>query len=195
MSLPGLIAQPILTGIVTNPLDVFFNIFNTNPYFIGLMMVVLNLGGKFLSLEITKGQEYIFQLPLFRKFIIFVVLFISTRNLWVALTLSLIIVFLMNHLLNECSPLYLFKTEETLKQCKERETQNKGSPVNGMTSEESDILQRLSDKQRKISMVAAPPAQSTITTSPTTSFPSVITTKDIQHVYGTNINLFKNSLY
>ena len=39
---------------VVNPLDVLMTSINTNPYFIGIMMLLLNLGGRFLSLEISK---------------------------------------------------------------------------------------------------------------------------------------------
>ena len=42
---------------VVNPLDVLMTSINTNPYFIGLMMLLLNLGGRFLALEISKDQE------------------------------------------------------------------------------------------------------------------------------------------
>ena len=192
MSLPGLIAQPILTAI-SNPMDIFFNVFNTNPYFIGLMMVVLNIGGKFLSLEITKGQEHFFQLPMFRKFIFFVILFISTRNIWVALTLSIIIVFVINYLLNECSSLYLFKTDTTQKHCSDKENpDNKNIQPPGLTPEESDILQKLSEKRRKLDLVVVPP---TIDKSlPTIISNPDITSKYIKNVYRTNIDLFKNNL-
>jgi hypothetical protein len=41
---------------LTNPLDVLMASVNSNPYFIGLMMLLLNLGGRFLALEISKEQ-------------------------------------------------------------------------------------------------------------------------------------------
>jgi hypothetical protein len=63
MSIPATLSAPIgLQAIaVLNPLDGFLQVFNNNPYFIGLMMIILNLGGRFISLEVTKQQEQFLQ--------------------------------------------------------------------------------------------------------------------------------------
>ena len=61
MSLPGLPPQALATVMSVSPLDGFLQIFNSNPYFIGLMMLMLNLGGRFISLEVTKKQEQFLQ--------------------------------------------------------------------------------------------------------------------------------------
>ena len=59
MSLPPapLPAMLAATSIAINPLEHAFMAINTNPYFIGLMMLLLNLGGRFLGMEISKEQE------------------------------------------------------------------------------------------------------------------------------------------
>ena len=59
MSLPGLIAQPVMQAGMPplGPIEAALAMFSANPYFIGLMMLILNLGGRFLALEITKEQE------------------------------------------------------------------------------------------------------------------------------------------
>ena len=55
MSLPAALSGPALSVMASiSPLDSFLQIFNTNPYFIGLMLLILNLGGRFISLEVTK---------------------------------------------------------------------------------------------------------------------------------------------
>ena len=85
MSLPAALTSQALTAITAiSPLENFLQIFNTNPYFIGLMMLILNLGGRFISLEVTKKQEQFLQLPWVRRVLIFTVLFVATRNIWVA---------------------------------------------------------------------------------------------------------------
>ena len=51
MSLPAALAGQQLSGMVAlSPIDGLLQIFNNNPYFIGLMMLILNLGGRFISL-------------------------------------------------------------------------------------------------------------------------------------------------
>ncbi len=90
------------------PLDSLLGAFNTNPYFIGLMMLILNLGGRFLAMEITKGQEYFLSHPIVRRTLIFVVLFIATRNIVIAFWLWLAIIVLLGYLFNENSALCVF---------------------------------------------------------------------------------------
>jgi len=60
------------------------NLLNSNPYLIAVFYLFLNLGGRYLSLELTKRQEWVLSQPLLRPFILFTVMFISTRNIAVA---------------------------------------------------------------------------------------------------------------
>ncbi len=99
---PG-IAAAAAAAVKLGPVDALLATFNTNPYFIGLMMLLLNLGGRFLAMEVTKGQEAFFSHPFMRRALIFVVLFIATRNLVTAFWLWLVIVLSLGYLFNENS--------------------------------------------------------------------------------------------
>jgi hypothetical protein len=90
------------------PVDSLLAAFNTNPYFIGLMMLLLNLGGRFMALEVTKGQEQFLSQPFVRRGLIFVVLFIATRNVVIAFWLWLAIIMSLGYLFNENSSLCVF---------------------------------------------------------------------------------------
>lgn len=90
------------------PVDTLLAGFNTNPYFIGLMMLILNLGGRFLAMEITKGQEQFLSHPFVRRGLIFVVLFIATRNIVTAFWLWLAIIISLGYLFNENSAFCVF---------------------------------------------------------------------------------------
>ena len=72
------------TAIVVDPLSSTLAVLNSNPYLIGVFYLFLNLGGRFLSLELTKRQEWFLSQAYVRPFILFSVMFISTRNLAVA---------------------------------------------------------------------------------------------------------------
>lgn len=79
--------QPISAGFVPPPLDPITSLVlsvNSNSYLIGILYLFLNLGGRFLSLELTKQQEAFLSKPYMRPFILFSVLFIATRNIAVA---------------------------------------------------------------------------------------------------------------
>jgi hypothetical protein len=152
MSLPAALSGQAITSMIPiNPLDNFLQIFNTNPYFIGLMMLILNLGGRFISLEVTKKQEQFLQLPWVRRVLIFTVLFVATRNIWVAFWATVTVVLFLGYLFNENSALCIFgqggvgnsKCGEALK------------PGEEMTPEEKEILQRLSAKAQRYQVAAS----------------------------------------
>ena len=77
---------------------------NTNPYLIGMLMLLLNLGGRFLALELTKKQEAFLQAAWVRPAIFFTVIFIATRNLVAAFWVTLLFFFIIWVAANENSP-------------------------------------------------------------------------------------------
>ena len=128
---------------VMNPLDVLMSSINTNPYFIGLMMLLLNLGGRFLALEISKDQEKFLSQPFVRRFFLIAVLFVATRNIVIALALGLVVILLLGYLFNENSDLCLWKSCAAPKPKAEVQ-----EGFIGLTPEEAMILKRLQDKQQ-----------------------------------------------
>ena len=80
---------------------------SSNPYLIGVFYMFLNLGGRFLSLELTKRQEWFLGQPYVRPFILFAVLFIATRNLAVAFYTTIGILSVLWVFANENSSLCL----------------------------------------------------------------------------------------
>jgi hypothetical protein len=146
MSLPAALSGQALSAMVPiSPLDSLLQIFNTNPYFIGLMMLILNLGGRFISLEVTKKQEQFLQLPWVRRVLIFTVLFVATRNIWVAFWATVTVVLFLGYLFNENSALCIFgQSGADGSKCAEGP-----KPGDEMTPEEKEILQRLSSKAQR----------------------------------------------
>lgn len=124
------------------PLEGILTSFNTNPYFIGLMMLFMNLGGRFLAMEVTKGQEKFFQDPWVRRLLIFIVIFIATRNLFVAFWLGLAVILVMSILLNETSSFYIGGP------IGKKVDENPGAQT--LTPEEADIYRKLTDKLAKV---------------------------------------------
>ena len=143
MSLPAAMSGPALGAMMPmSPVDALLQIFNTNPYFIGIMMLILNLGGRFISLEVTKKQEQFLQLPWVRRALIFTVLFVATRNIWVAFWTTVVVVLVLGYLFNENSALCIFgQGGKDGSKCADGP-----KPGEEMTPEEKEILQRLSSK-------------------------------------------------
>lgn len=105
---PAIPGAALAVAAHIGPVDSLLAAFNTNPYFIGLMMLLLNLGGRFMALEVTKGQEQFLSQPFVRRGLIFVVLFIATRNVVIAFWLWLAIILSLGYLFNENSSLCVF---------------------------------------------------------------------------------------
>jgi len=131
-----------VVAATTNPLDILMASLNSNPYFIGLMMLLLNLGGRFLSLEISKDQEKILSMPMVRRFFLFAVLFVATRNVLIAAGLAIIVILCIGYLFNENSDLCLWNS------CiAEPIAGTKQESFVGLSAEEAMIYKRLQDKQ------------------------------------------------
>ena len=138
MALPP---PPPLVLSASNPVEAFISSFNTNSYFIGLMMIILNLGGRHLATGLTPEQDKMFQNLWFRRFLLFVVVFIATRNIFAAFWLSIAIIVILGYLTNEMSSLYLFGDPVPVPVAPT-------APV-GLSPEETEIYKRLHDRATK----------------------------------------------
>jgi hypothetical protein len=149
------------------PLEGLLQTVNTSPYFIGLMMLTMNLGARFLSLEITKGQEQFLSHPLVRRFLIFVIFFMATRNVWVAFWMSIIMILIIGYLFNENSSLCLFRGGLPGSSCSIAQAEgfvasstqpSASAPATqqqqGLSPEENNILQMLLAKQSRLTASA-----------------------------------------
>ena len=125
-----------------NPIDAAISGINTNTYFIGLSMLILNLGGRHLAMSLTPEQDKFFQNPWIRRAMLFVVIFVATRNVFTALWMSIGIILAMGYLFNEHSDLYIFGNPTPLPP--------PPAPVKGLTPEENDIYRRLHEKTKAV---------------------------------------------
>jgi hypothetical protein len=154
MSIPASMgaASALGTMAALSPIDSILHIFNSNPYFIGITMLLMNLGGRFLTLEVSKKQEQFLQHPWVRRSLIFIVIFIGTRSIWVAFWTTLVVVLLMGYLFNENSALCIFGNHgtrgATCSNPKSNESNTDGKA--DLTPEEKEILQRLMAKSQRM---------------------------------------------
>ena len=203
MSLPAaMTAQAITAMAPINPIDGFLQIFNSNPYFIGIMMLILNLGGRFISLEVTKKQEQFLQLPWVRRGLIFTVLFVATRNIWVAFWATLTVILFLGYLFNENSALCIFgQGGKAGSKC--NDGQDGVKPGDEMTPEEKEILQRLSSKAQRYQIggtsattLTKNPEQLALDKSLKMSGMPTAEEEDVLHtdIYAANLTLLRNPL-
>ena len=142
MALPMPPAGPM--AIIANPIEAAFTGLNTNTYFIGLMMILLNLGGRHIPTALTPEQDKVFQMKWVRRIFLFVIIFVATRNVFTAFWLCLALILVLGYLANETSSLYLFG------EGKQKEPEPAAPPPTELSPEEQDIFKKLNEKVTKI---------------------------------------------
>ncbi len=103
----------------------FFNTLNQSKYFAGIMMIVLNLGSKYITMELSENQDELFKNKIIRRFLVFTVVFVATRDIFVSLIITGVFIILVSGLFNENSrfalvtkPVISQVTEEEYRQAK-----------------------------------------------------------------------------
>ena len=91
------------TGGFINIVDGTINILNNSKYFTAIMMLLMNLGARYISLELSQFHEEILSNPIFRRILIFTVVFISTRDIKVSLISTAVFIVLVSGIFNEDS--------------------------------------------------------------------------------------------
>jgi hypothetical protein len=141
--------------VSTNPIENTINSLNSNPYFIGSMMMLLNLGGRHLATGLTPEQDKFFQQPWFRRILIFVIFFVGTRNAITSLFMSILVNIILAYLLNDQSDMYLLKPNVKGKKVEASFDKDvSGATIyTGLTPEETEIHKRLTEKLNKLSKI------------------------------------------
>lgn len=74
---------------------------NTNKYFIGTIMILLTIGGRFIIGELSEKQKEKIDNSVFRKLFIFCSCFMATRDIIKALLLTVFFSLIIHTLLKE----------------------------------------------------------------------------------------------
>ena len=137
-----------------NPIENIITSLNSNPYFIGSMMLLLNLGGRHLATGLTPEQDKFFQNAWFRRTLLFVVFFIGTRNIIAAFFMTIVFVIVIGYLFNDQSTLYIFKPDLKIDEQAKANANEKEKTVfmNGLTPEEQQIHKSLTEKIQRTSV-------------------------------------------
>ena len=82
---------------------------NNSKFFAGILMILMNLGSKYISLELSETQDEFFSNIVIRRIMIFVVVFIATKDIITSLIITACFVVLVSGLFNENSKFCLIK--------------------------------------------------------------------------------------
>ena len=85
---------------ILKKLDNGLEFLNTNKYFTGIMMILLNIGSRYVAMDLSETQQRILSSVWVRRALVFTIVFIATRDIKVSLLLTLMFVILISGLFN-----------------------------------------------------------------------------------------------
>jgi hypothetical protein len=76
---------------------------NNSKFFAGIVMILMNIGSKYITIELSKSQEQYLKNTVGRQLLIFAISWMGSRDILIALALTAVFVTLTDHLFNEDS--------------------------------------------------------------------------------------------
>ena len=76
---------------------------NSSTFFAGIMMICLNIGSRYIQLNLDESTESYIKYALTKEILVFTISWMATRNIYTALVLTAVFVVLADFALNEKS--------------------------------------------------------------------------------------------
>jgi len=77
---------------------------NNSKFFAGIVMILLNVGSKFIAIQFSRSTEEYLKLNITKQLLVFSMAWMGTRDIYTALILTAVFTVLSDHLFNEESP-------------------------------------------------------------------------------------------
>ena len=82
---------------------------NNSKYFSGALMILMNLGSKYVGLELSEFQDEFLSKKIIRRIIIFTIFFIATRDIIISIILTGLFILFIGGIFNDNSKFCLIK--------------------------------------------------------------------------------------
>lgn len=74
---------------------------NSSRFFAGVVMILLNIGSKFISVQFSKSTEEYLKFSITKQILVFAMAWMATRDIYISLVLTAVFVVLSEYLFNE----------------------------------------------------------------------------------------------
>lgn len=118
---------------------------NSSKYFAGFIMIMLNIGSKFVSIKFSHTQETYLKYVITKQLLIFSIAWMGTRDIYMALVLTAVFTVLSDYILNENSKLCILP--ESVKKIEKAMDLNQDGVI---TEDEINQSIKILEKARKI---------------------------------------------
>jgi hypothetical protein len=125
---------------------------NNSKFFAGIVMIILNVGSKFITIQFSKSTEEYMKYTVSKQLLVFAMAWMGTRDIYTALGLTAIFTILSDHLFNEESSLCIVPHKYRVLE-KLIDTNNDGTVTETELSEAIAVLEKAKkQKQRQQQM-------------------------------------------
>lgn len=126
-------------------LDQNVSYLNNSKFFAGIVMILLNIGSKYLTVSLSKSQEAYIRNYAARELIIFAVAWMGTRDIYMSLFLTATFVVLTQHLFNENSSFCVLPQQYKLLHL--MDTDKDGRVSQSEIDDATELLRRASEQK------------------------------------------------
>lgn len=89
---------------------------NDSKIFAGIMIIIINIASKFVTFKVSKTLESYLKFTFSRDVLVFAITWMGTRDIYIAIGMTLLFIFIADYLLNENSAFCCLPTSYTSKQ-------------------------------------------------------------------------------
>jgi hypothetical protein len=128
------------------------NSLNSSTFFAGIMMICLNIGSRYIQLNLDESTESYIKYALTKEILVFTISWMATRNIYSALVLTAVFVVLADFILNEKSK-YCLLPKKFIKSRKLGEYTNNKVITDKEYSDAMDLVQNYKTQKSKSSQL------------------------------------------
>jgi hypothetical protein len=123
---------------------------NNSKFFAGIIMILLNVGSKFITIQFSKSSEEYMKYTITKQILVFAMAWMGTRDIYTALGLTAIFTILSEYLFNEESSLCIVPTQYRVLE-KLMDVNNDGIVSETELSNAISVLEKAKrEKQKKV---------------------------------------------
>lgn len=125
---------------------------NNSKFFAGVIMILLNVGSKFISIQFSKSTEEYLKMTVTKQLMVFAMAWMGTRDIYAALALTAVFVVLSDHIFNEESNMCVVPHKYRVLH-KLVDTNNDGVVTDTEVNEAIAILEKARKNKQRMSQI------------------------------------------